>query len=94
LTKKVRIELFGPARYLSGLREVEVVIADEGSFGDVLVALAEKAPKLVGQVVDPAKPGLVGPNRLFLDGRRVVRDLSQKPADGTHLLLLLAAAGG
>lgn len=84
-------ELFGMARYIAGIAEVEV---EGGSVREALRALGERCPKLLGRVLSPDGEGLAEGHTLNLDGRAFITDLSTALTDGQHLLLLPSAVGG
>lgn len=88
------VELFGPARFLTKKKQVDVEVGEGASFREILAGLSRKAPELLGQVIDPDSFELIEPNTLYLNGREAVRDYSRKPVMGDRILLLFAAAGG
>lgn len=88
------VELFGPARFITKKKNVEVEVGEGANFRDVVVALLKEAPELLGQIIDADKGELLEPNMFFLNGRRAVRDFAEKPEPGDRISLLFAAVGG
>jgi molybdopterin converting factor small subunit len=91
--KKLTVELFGPARRLSGQKQVTLEMHDGATLHEVIVMLAERFPQLAGPVIEPEHQ-LSGSYMLNYNGRRTARSLDEKPAEGDRLLLLPVDAGG
>ena len=91
--KKVTVEMFGPARRLSGQKQVAVELGAGGTLHDMLAILAEKFPQLVGSVIEPQNR-LSGSYILNYDGKRTARSLDETLEEGDRLLLLPVDAGG
>lgn len=89
-----RVELFGVARVLSGLKQVELDLDEGGDVRGVLRALAERCPALVGPVIRPDLSGLVEGHVLNLNGLSFVADAGTRVAPGDAVLLLSSSAGG
>jgi molybdopterin converting factor small subunit len=91
--KTVTVELFGPARRLSGQKQVTVELGAEGTLRHVVTILAEDFPQLVGSVIEPRNQ-LSASYILNYDGKRTARCLDETPEEGDRLLLLPVDAGG
>ncbi len=91
---RLTIEFFGLARELTNARQIEVEVGPDSTLRDVVAALANARPKLVGPIIEPGKAGLVAPYLFNVDGRQTLQDLDYRPEDGQHILLLFALAGG
>lgn len=91
--KKLTIELFGPARRLSGQKQVTLEMKDEATLRDVIAILAERFPQLVGSAVESGHQ-LSSSYILNFNGKRTARSLDEKPEEGDRLLLLPIDAGG
>jgi molybdopterin-guanine dinucleotide biosynthesis protein A len=90
---RVTFELFGQPRVLARAGEVTVDVVSPATVGSALAALARWVPQLVGPVLEA--DGRLGPAFvLSLDGREFTRDTGRRVADGEHLLLMAASAGG
>ena len=81
--KKLTVELFGPARRLSGLKKID----------DVIDILAEEFPQFVDTVIQPGSQ-LSAAYILNYNGKRTARSLDETPEEGDNLLLLPVDAGG
>ena len=91
---ELTVEMFGLARRLSGEREVEVQVDNDGTLRDVVVALTERFPALLGPLVVPETYELVEPYFFNYGGRRTARSLEEKPTEGDRLLLFFVTLGG
>ncbi len=93
-TFPIMVELFGTPRLLTGKREALIEVRSQASRRDVVLALAEACPELVGRGIrddlSDLDQGFVfnHSGRAFLSGDRI----SFQPGDS--LLLLSSQAGG
>ena len=87
-------ELFGMARHLAGVAEVEVELPEGASVRDALRALAQRHPVLIGRAVAEDGETLASSHIISLEGRTFLTDLSTPLADGQRLLVMPAAVGG
>lgn len=90
----VQVELFGLARLLAGSPRLEVLLPDDATFRDVVPALADLCPGLVGVALLQDLSGLESGYTFSLNGRSFVADLETRLAPGDAVLLLPAAGGG
>lgn len=90
MSKRVIVELTGPARILAGRKEVNVVVEDSAIWKDVIAALAQASPALVGEVITKERRDLIGSYILNLGGNRSVQNLDERAEleEGDHLALL------
>lgn len=88
------VEFLGLARGLTGTKERVLEVEDSATFRDVLRRLAKDYPPLVGPVIKPDTYELDPSHILSLDGRRVPRDLDERPEDGQRLILMFVETGG
>jgi len=91
--KKLTVEMFGPARRLSGQKQVAINVNTGATLQDVVALLAEEFPQLVGTVIEPPCR-LSASYMLNYDGKRAARSLDETPQEGDRLLLLPVDAGG
>ena len=91
---KLTVELFGLARRLAGEKEVVVEVNDGATLRDVVIALAKKFPAFLGELVVPETYDLKAPYVFNIEGRRVVRNLEEKPKEDERLLLIFVTVGG
>lgn len=91
---KLTVEFLGLARGLTQTKESVLQVEDSTTLRDVLHLLAAEYPPLVGSVLDPVTHELTPSYMLNLDGRRVARDLDERPRDGQRLILMFVEAGG
>jgi hypothetical protein len=89
----VKVELFGMARALAGVSHVDVALDEPVELRDFLRSLAEAAPALVPDVIEPSLDALVEPNLLLLDGRRALRAGETIRASDRPCVLFLASGG-
>ncbi len=90
----VQVELFGTARFAAGRRLLTVHVPDEPQVSDVVAALADACPALVGKVIAEDGTGLLGSHVLNQNGVAFVDGgwLTLGPDD--RLLLFSSQAGG
>ena len=91
--KKLTVELFGPARRLSGLKKIDVEAQHDATLRDVIDILAEEFPQFVDTVIQPGSQ-LSAACILNYNGKRTARSLDETPEEGDNLLLLPVDAGG
>lgn len=91
---KVTIELFGPARIKAGASKSVVELGDGRVARDLLGALAEAYPRLVGDVISADLKGLVEPYALYVDGVGFVADMATKMDGQSKVALMFSSAGG
>ena len=89
-----QIDLFGTARLQAGVERVFVPVAPRGTLRDLVAALAEQAPGLVGGVLDVEGQRLVDGYIFNRDGRDFLASLDAPVAPGERFLLLASVAGG
>jgi hypothetical protein len=94
MTMEFTVEFFGLPRRLSGVKEATVDVEADATLRDVVVALAEKFPACVGQLIDPETYDLEAPYFFNIDARFIPPNLEHKPKEGERLLLLFLEAGG
>ena len=88
------VELFGVARLRAKRSEVSLALPPDATMVDVLSALAEAVPALVGPVLTHEKTRLAAGHACNLNGHDFVRDLRTRIVDGDRILILSADAGG
>jgi molybdopterin converting factor small subunit len=91
---KVRVELFGTPRLRAGRREVELELPAEASRQQVIQALAEVCPALVGQVLREDLSGLQDGYVFNLNAISFLNGDTIFLQSGDSLLLLSNQAGG
>jgi hypothetical protein len=89
----VKVELFGMARAIAGVSEIELALDEPAELADFLRSLAEAAPALVPEVIAPSRDALVEPNLLLLDGRRALRAGEVIRTSDRPCVLFLASGG-
>jgi len=75
---KVTVELTGPARVSAGRKEVRLTVPDSVIWRDVVTALAQQVPVLVGKAITNDQRGLIRPYLLNLGGRYTIKDLDER----------------
>jgi molybdenum cofactor guanylyltransferase len=88
------VELFGVARLRARRSEVSLALPPDAAIIDVLHALAQAVPALVGPVLIPDENRLAAGHACNLNGHDFVRDLATRVVDGDRILILSADAGG
>jgi hypothetical protein len=88
------VEFFGLPRRLSGVKEATVQVTEGATLRDVVVALSQRFPAFLGELVDPQTYDLEEPYFFNIDARYVPPSLDFQPKQGQRLLLLFLEAGG
>ena len=88
----ISVELFGVARMLAKTQLVSLDLAQGATLAQVLSALAERLPVLVGRVVN--SEGLISGYTCNINGLDFVRTPSAKVNSGDKIFILSADAGG
>lgn len=74
---KVTIELVGTARLSAGKKEVSLAVEEGALWRDVVAALAQEVPVLVGRAITEDKCSLISPHQFYFGGR-FITDLDEK----------------
>ena len=88
------VELFGVARLVANTREVSLALPRSATIAEVVAALAEKLPVLVGRVINPDRQSLVNGYACNVNGREFVRSSAAAINPGDSVVILSADAGG
>jgi len=89
---RVTVELVGTARLSTGKKEVSLVIEEDALWRDVVAALAQKVPVLVGQAITEDKCSLISPHQFYFGGRFITNlDEKAQLKDGDRIALLEGA---
>ena len=86
------IEFFGMARVLAGAPSLDIG-GERMTQRELIRALAERCPAMVGNVIDADRQAFVTPNLLLLDGRRAPADDDTFAAADRPCVLFLASGG-
>jgi molybdopterin-guanine dinucleotide biosynthesis protein A len=90
----VTVELFGVARLIAKTKAVPLSLPGDSTLSQVLSALAESMPVLVGPVISSGKNSLVNGYSCNLNGLEFVRNPAVKVNSGDKIFILSADAGG
>lgn len=92
----VRVELLGLSRLVAGTREVSLELPDEATYRDLVYALSEAYPGLVGNVIQADRRNLQAPNIFNLNARQMVqsRQMDDRLAEDDRIILMSISAGG
>ena len=88
------VELFGVARLVANAKEVSLAVSSGATLSDVLAALAEQLPVLVGRVIAPDRRSLVDGYACNVNGLDFVRSTASPVHHGDSIVILSADAGG
>lgn len=88
------VELYGVARLVARTAELELVIPPIATVAEVVAALADALPILVGRVITRDRARLVDGYACNLNGLQWVRTAETRVVAGDHLVILSADAGG
>jgi molybdenum cofactor guanylyltransferase len=88
------VELFGVARLLAKTRVISLSLAPDATLAQVLSAVAQRLPVLVGRVINPDATGLLPGFGCNINGIDFVRDRNTKIRQHDKIFILSADAGG
>ena len=91
MSKTVILETNGIVYMIARQREIKVTVADNATWRDVVFALAQAAPKLVGEVIAKDRCSLLGDFLINVGGTQTIQDLDTAIGpveDNTHFVLL------
>ena len=93
---RVRVELLGLSRLVTGTREVSLDMPDESTYRDLVYALSEEYPGLVGNVIQADRRNLQAPNIFNLNARQMVqsRQMDDRLCEDDRIILMSISAGG
>ncbi|MFC1949326.1 MoaD/ThiS family protein [Chloroflexota bacterium] len=91
---KCIVEMFGLAREVSELPEIEIGLEKGAGLSDVVAALRREIPALEGPVIRKGEDRLEDSVTFNIDGRFYHNDNGIELKDGDHLRLLTLAIGG
>jgi len=89
---KVTIELVGTARLSARKKEVSLAVEEDALWRDVVAALAQEVPVLVGRAITDDKDSLISPHQFYFGGRFITNlDEKAQLKDGDRMTLLEGA---
>ena len=90
----LQVELFGTARLSAGCKELAIEVADAPLTSDVVAAIAEVCPALVGSVINEDRAELLESHVLNVNGTAFVDGGRLDIGPGDKLLLFSSQSGG
>jgi molybdopterin converting factor small subunit len=93
---RVRVELLGLSRLVTGTRELSLEMPGEATYRDLVYALSERYPGLVGNVIQSDRRSLQAPNIFNLNARQMVqsRQMDDRLSEDDRIILMSISAGG
>lgn len=88
------VELFGVARLLAKTQVIPLILLPDASLADVLAAIAQRLPILVGRVIDSDRMSLSAGFACNINGITFVRDPATKIRSEDKIFIISADAGG
>ncbi len=90
------IELTGIARDIAGQKEIQMELALQETYHDVVSRLAELYPNLVNILIAPDKKNFLSSNLFIINDEMTepVFVMDQNPRDGDRLTMLSVMTGG
>lgn len=88
------VELFGVARLLAKTQVISLSLSRDATLADVLSAVAQRLPILVGRVIDSDKMSLSAGFACNINGITFVRDPATKIRSEDKIFIISADAGG
>jgi molybdopterin converting factor small subunit len=94
MTASVTVELFGHARLVCGVKQIEIELPTESDASDLATALHHAVPSLRGVVVDEVGHGLMASHTANLNGLSFLESSVVPIADGDQIYVFSSQAGG
>ena len=93
---QVRVELLGLSRLVTGQREVSLDLDSGATYRDIVRALSEQYPALIGNVIQSDKESLQAPNIFNLNARQMIqsKQMENPLNEGDRIILMSMSAGG
>jgi hypothetical protein len=88
------VELYGVARQIARIRSVSLPVVEGATLSEILSALADELPSLVGRVIAPDRLSLTTGYACNVNGLAFVRDATAAVSPGDSLIIVSADAGG
>lgn len=90
MSKNLRVELDGVVRILAKSKEIPLTLSGDITWRDVIAALAQSAPALVGSVITKDRRDLVGTRALNLNGEYSICNLDEIASfsDGDFVMIV------
>ena len=90
----VTVELFGHARLMCGVKQIDVELPSESDTSDLANALGSAVPSLRGIVTDETGRGLMTSYTANLNGLSFLGCTPMRIADGDRIFVFSSQAGG
>ena len=93
---QVRVELLGLSRLVTGQREVSLDLGSESTYRDLVRALSDQYPALIGNVIQSDRESLQAPNIFNLNARQMIqsKQMDHRLSEGDRIILMSMSAGG
>jgi molybdopterin converting factor small subunit len=93
---QVRVELLGLSRLVTGQREVSLDLDSEATYRDIVRALSDEYPALIGNVIQSDRESLQAPNIFNLNARQMIqsKQMENPLNEGDRIILMSMSAGG
>ncbi len=93
---QIQIEFLGLARLVSGEKEISLDVPPGTTFHDLVRLLADRYPKMIGNVIRRDRRTLQEPNIFNLNARRMIQaaHMDESPGPNDHIILMSMSAGG
>lgn len=90
----ITVELFGTARLKAGVQELELSVRSPVTVSNIMEAMANICPSLIGDIISHDRSELVNSHILNLNGLSFVNSDPIDLKTGDKLLLFSSQAGG
>ncbi len=99
---QVRVEMLGLSRLVTGQREVSLDLEQEATYRDIVRALSDMYPALIGNVIQSDRESLQAPNIFNLNAKQMIQSKQMEnrladelyPHGGDRIILMSMSAGG
>lgn len=91
---KITVELYGVARYLTQIKEIDLSLKDDACLHDLATVLVNRYPQLLGHVIAHQTHMTEKTFKFNINGTHMARDLNVKLHEADHILLFPIDGGG
>ena len=92
----VKVELLGLSRLVTGQKEVSLDLEEGATYHDLVRALSDMYPALIGNVIQSDRASLQAPNIFNLNARQMIqsKQMGNCLGENDRIILMSMSAGG
>ena len=93
---RVKVELLGLSRLVTGQKEISLDLEEGATYHDLVRALSDTYPALIGNVIQSDRASLQAPNIFNLNARQMIqsKQMANCLGENDRIILMSMSAGG